>query len=129
MDEKGTRCEAKSDAAKHWTQAFNPRLPPQLSAASYGLDATARVVPEATRLTGCTAREGRPERSSREPGDLPARVAHLPYGACGRADDRSGDDAEVLEVRRPAVAQAYHYETRELQITRRPRVTGALIVS
>ena len=30
-------------------------------------------------------------RLSRKPGDLPARVAHLPYGACGRAESRSGD--------------------------------------
>jgi len=37
-------------------------------------------------------------RESREPGDLPTRVAHHPRGACGRADHRSGDDPVCREL-------------------------------
>ena len=42
---------------------------------------------------GATAPIGKAgaRRSSREPGDLPVRVAHLPCGARGRADHRCGD--------------------------------------
>ena len=36
-------------------------------------------------LTGFTGWEGRTNRSSREPGDLPSRVARLPRGARGSA--------------------------------------------
>ena len=71
--EKGTRCEV-------WTGLKSAAAP-------------ATVSGERRPQCHCRATGGKAEvtRPSREPGDLPARVAHLSRGARERADHRSGD--------------------------------------